>query len=200
MYRMLRVMNRHDRAVALIVALASVAAPSDASAQQAPPTTAPTHGRSARVVLSALGGLGLGVGLGLGGVAIGSAISHNHAYPFESLVLGTVGWTVGVPIGVLVVGALRDGNGGAGWTALGALGGVVVTSGVALAIGAGGGDWEAPSLVALPILSVGGAVLAYELSCDAPARPTRTGAAGARWTFTLNGGAGGVTAGAVGTF
>ncbi len=40
MYRMLRVMNRHDRAVALIVALASVAAPSDASAQQAPPTDA----------------------------------------------------------------------------------------------------------------------------------------------------------------
>ena len=83
---------------------------------------------------------------------------------------------VAIPAFVYCAGQESDGNGGYGWTTLGALAGELAALGVAAAIDPGEAqDWTLR--VGALLLPAAGAVLGYELSSDDDARtpPSRAG-------------------------
>lgn len=143
------------------------------SAPWAPPSSGVGPGdptRARRVLLMSLAGVAGGFGGAFGGVLLGEEVSRLSGYDsWTPIYLGvTVGYLVGVSLGVTLAGYAQGGNGGYGWVLLGGLGGTLVLGG----LGARSQDGYVAGALALAG-GVGGAVLAYELSNDAHGRLRR---------------------------
>jgi hypothetical protein len=104
---------------------------------------------------------------------------------------------VAIPAFVYCAGQESDGNGGYGWTTLGALAGELAALGVAAAIDPGEAqDWTLR--VGALLLPAAGAVLGYELSSDADARVSSR--ASVRFAPTVHASREGALVGLAGTF
>ena len=139
-------------------------APRSPDGENAPLTPVPR--RVARVALE----LALSTAGVAGAFALGSAACDEDARATEwgcfgiTILYGSLGLAVGLPLGVWLGGLWLGGSGGLGWTYLGAAGGVSAM-GLLLRVG------NNPVIVALAIsMPFVGATLAFELSSDASER------------------------------
>lgn len=147
-------------------------APLQPSAQPGPAapsavnTVAEPKNRSLRLGMSLM----LGLGTGLGGAVAGSVLLPGRSGPTGFAPIGpqwagaAIGWTALVPLGVLLGGALFDGEGTLWGALVGDLAGAAIGAVSVLA-----GETDAlPLMFALPL---GGSILGYEATAPT-ARPT----------------------------
>lgn len=186
------------------VALAQPTAP--AAAQPAP--ARPNRGASGRM----MGEMLAGVGAGLGGVLVGGLLGYaGHTFatqdapssPDTAVVLGAgVGWLTALPLGVALFGAARDGDGGYGWSLLGAVGGTALGGAMGYVLDRGPSDGLAGAAGVGFFGGVVGALLGYELSCTGGLRgpPPRSRPAARRWMPSAGVSTTGVWAGVAGSF
>lgn len=167
--------------------------------------------RASRVIIEGLGGFGLGLGGALLGGLTGLLLAGGSDSGFisDSVVYAamgaSLGFFVGVPMGVVLSGGARGGDGGAGWTVLGMLGGTLTAGLLSYGLSnvSSSGSAGLGTLLGLADLTliVGGAVLGYELSCTpAGPRSTTRESRAPRFAPTLSLGNGQGAVGLVGAF
>lgn len=126
--------------------------------------------RGARIELSAITGLASGALLGAGlaaGLALAAQRGTSRTETAFAVGGGALGWSLGLPLGVVLVGNALGGQGGYGWSVLGGVVGSLPGLGVLLFTG-GQRPWLGVWTGVL--LGVTGAVVGYELSSASRAR------------------------------
>lgn len=140
--------------------------------------------RTERVLIELGGGAGAGLVLGVAGLYLGflagtAALADRRGSSSVSGFFvagaygGVLGASLGIPLGVYLVGNNYHGNGGLGWTYLCSAVGGAAAFGLAYAAESGDIGVGIPIVAGL-FLPLTGAVLGYELSSDADERSTRT--------------------------
>lgn len=131
--------------------------------------------RGARIALSAITGLTSGALLGAGlaaGLALAAQRGTSRTETAFAVGGGALGWSLGLPLGVVLVGNALGGQGGYGWSVLGGVVGSLPGLGVLLLTG-GQRPWLGVWTGVL--LGVTGAVVGYELSSSSRARRATSG-------------------------
>ncbi|MBI5516415.1 MAG: hypothetical protein HY909_21710 [Deltaproteobacteria bacterium] len=171
----------------------------------------------ARYLLEGLAGLGMGTGFALvAGLLtaaaippstsgdLGTAIASSIDRTIRIALFASLAYTFGQPLGVVLAGRARGGNGGYGWSLLGTLGGNLAGNLVLFGLGRSCDSASTESLCdAVTILGVvlafglsaTGAVLGYELSNDQRHLREPLPSARLRWAPTLRPTEGGLTVG-----
>ncbi len=146
-----------------------------------PPVIVASRRRTDRVLIETGGGAAAGLVLGVAGLYVGFlggavSLSDSRAragtdgFLQAGLYGGIVGASIGIPLGVYLVGNNFRGNGGLGWTYLCSVAGGAAAFGLAVAAQDGNVPVGVPILAGL-VLPLAGAVVGYELSSDVDARP-----------------------------
>jgi hypothetical protein len=171
----------------------------------------------ARYVLEGLAGVGMGTGFALvAGLLTAAAFPPSSSGDFPTAIssaisstlrialFASLGYTFGQPLGVVLAGRARGGNGGYGWSLLGTLGGNLAGNLVLFGLvrtcdaDAGGANCTAVTIIGVALafgLSATGAVLGYELSNDQRHLRAPLPSARLRWAPTLLPTEGGLTVG-----
>lgn len=170
----------------------------------APPGVRYDPSPGTRWVFEGLAGVGMSIAFALGGGLIGYGIGSSSRDPWVGMVLlGGAAATFGLPLGVLLVGHARGGNGGYGWSLLGTLAGNLLANLIILGVASDCSGDCAGSVVAASalglLLPAAGAVVGYELSNDQNSLSAPPGAR-VRLAPTLQLGQGGGLVGVGATF
>ena len=132
--------------------------------------TDPDGNDGMRITMEALGGAVGGTLLGVAGFAIAVGVSCGDGggdfCGLAGVIPGIIGSVTGLTLGVYGVGSAYGGNGGLGWTLLGAVGGGIV--GVSLASSLShNSDANVALVISAMAIPIATTVVAYELSNDA---------------------------------
>lgn len=164
--------------------------PSSASASEA--WKAPTRPPPARFVRGlAETGVGLATAAagafvgGLLGAGLGFGLSPNDGFAAAILAaIGVIGgWTIGLPVGVMITGKAMQGNGKLWATILGEVVGFVAAGVASEAYYSGNAGSGLPGVLFVTLLPAAGAAMGYELTSDHSRFEPKTGLRSARPTL-----------------